>query len=231
MSKMLDVFEVAAREPQRGSVIWMHGLGASNHDFEDVVPELDCPHLRYIFPAAPIRPVTINGGMAMPAWYDILSFDNPPLRESEADVRRSTEQIAQLIDREIARGVASHDIVLAGFSQGGAMALHAGLREARPLAGVMVLSGYMVLPNSFAEERSPNNSTTPVFMAHGTRDPIVPLQLYRRAAQTLREAGYVVEHHEYPMEHSLCLAEVEHIRHWLRARFPRTEPLDQSAES
>lgn len=219
--EMLDVFEVAATQPQRGSVIWMHGLGASNHDFEDVIPELDCPHLRFVFPAAPVRRVTINGGMAMPAWYDILSFDDPPLRESEPDVRASTTHIAELIDREVARGVASRDVVLAGFSQGGAMALHAGLRETRQLAGVMVLSGYMVLPNSFAEERSPNNAATPVFMAHGSRDPVVPLQLYRRAAQTLRGAGYVVEHHEYPMEHSLCLAEVEHIRQWLEARFPR----------
>lgn len=216
----MDVYEVEATVPQRGSVIWMHGLGATNHDFDDVVPELDCGFLRFVFPAAPVRPVTINAGMPMTSWYDILSFDDPPLRECEPDVRESASNIAALIQREIERGVASDRIVLAGFSQGGAMALHVGTREAQPLAGILVLSGYLLVPNTFESERALANQRTPVFIGHGTRDPIVPLHLARKAAVTLRSSGYDVETHEYPMEHSLCLPEVEHIRLWLEARFP-----------
>lgn len=216
---MLDVFEIAPTAPQRGTVIWLHGLGASNHDFDDVIPELDAPHLRFVFPAAPIRAVTINGGMPMPAWYDILTFDDPPLREAEADVRDAANEIGTLIEREISRGVPSERIVLAGFSQGGAMALHVGLREERRLAGIMVLSGYMVLPQTFATERTAANAQTPLFMAHGSLDPTVPLGLYRQAAQTLRAAQYNVANHEYRMGHSLCLPEVHDIRQWLQTLF------------
>lgn len=216
---MLDVFEIAPTAPQRGTVIWLHGLGATNHDFDDVIPELDAPHLRFVFPAAPIRAVTINGGMPMPAWYDILSFDDPPLREAEPDVRDAANDIRTLIDREIERGVASERIVLGGFSQGGAMALHIGLREERRLAGIMVLSGYMVLPQTFAAERTAANAETPLFMAHGSLDPTVPLALYRQAAQTLRAARYNVANHEYRMGHSLCLPEVHDIRRWLKTLF------------
>jgi phospholipase/carboxylesterase len=216
---MLDVFEVEPTEPLRGSVIWMHGLGATNHDFDDVVPELDTPYLRYVFPAAPVRAVTINGGMAMPAWYDILTFQDPPLRESERDVRDAAVDVSSLIHREIDRGVPSQQIVLAGFSQGGAMALHVGLRERQTLAGIVVLSGYMVLPQAFDAERSPSNAKTPLFMAHGTLDPTVPLGLYRQAVQTLRAAKYEVNAHEYRMGHSLCMPEVADLRQWLQARF------------
>lgn len=217
---MLDVFEIASTAPQRGTVIWLHGLGASNHDFDDVIPELDAPHLRFVFPAAPIRAVTINGGMPMPAWYDILTFDDPPLREAEADVRDAASELRAVIDREIERGVPSEHIVLGGFSQGGAMALHVGLREERRLAGVMVLSGYMVLPQTFATERTAANADTPLFMAHGSLDPTVPLGLYRQAAQTLRAAQYNVVNHEYRMGHSLCLPEVHDIRQWLHTLLP-----------
>ncbi len=217
---MLDAFEVAPTEPLRGSVIWMHGLGATNHDFDDVVPELATPYLRYVFPAAPVRAVTINGGMPMPAWYDILTFQDPPLRESERDVRDAAVDVSSLIQREIQRGVPSHQIVLAGFSQGGAMALHVGLREEQPLAGIVALSGYMVLPQAFETERSPSNAKTPLFMAHGTLDPTVPLSLYRQAVQTLRAATYEVSAHEYRMGHSLCLPEVADLRQWLQVRFP-----------
>jgi phospholipase/carboxylesterase len=216
---MLDVFEVDATSSRRGSVIWMHGLGASNHDFDDLIPELELPFLRFVFPAAPVRAVTINGGMPMPAWYDILTFDDPPLREAADDVRSVTQEIGALIQREIERGVPSNRIVLAGFSQGGAMALHVGLRDARELAGIMVLSGYMVLPQTFADERSPANAKTPVFMAHGTQDPVVPLALYRAAAATLRAADYRLETHEYGMGHNLCLPEVADIRRWLGGLF------------
>jgi phospholipase/carboxylesterase len=215
----MDVFEVEPTAPQLGSVIWMHGLGATNHDFDDVIPELNCGFLRFVFPAAPVRPVTINAGMPMPSWYDILSFDDPPLREFEPDVRESAASVVTLIQRELDRGIPSHRIVLAGFSQGGAMALHIGVRETRPLAGILVLSGYMLLPDTFESERSPHNGATPVFIGHGTQDPIVPLHLARKAASTLRSSGYSVETHDYPMGHSLCLPEVAHIRHWLEARF------------
>lgn len=218
---MLDVFEVEPTEPLRGSVIWMHGLGATNHDFDDLVPELETPYLRYVFPAAPIRAVTVNGGMPMPAWYDILSFEDPPLRESERDVREAALDVSSLIQREIQRGVPSHDIVLAGFSQGGAMALHVGVREGLPLAGIVVLSGYLVLPHTFDAERSPANANTPLFMAHGTLDPTVPLSLYRQALQLLRAADYAVDHHEYRMGHNLCLPEIADLRRWLQSRFSR----------
>lgn len=216
---MLDVFEVEPTAPHRGTVIWMHGLGATNHDFDDVLPELDCGFLRYVFPAAPVRPVTINAGMPMPSWYDILSFDEPPLREAESDVRASAIAVSQLVQRELERGTPSHRIALAGFSQGGAMALHVGLREERQLAGILVLSGYLLLPNAFETERSAANQETPVFIGHGTADPIVPLQLARKAAFTLRHANYRVESHEYPMGHGLCVPEVAHIKAWLETIF------------
>jgi phospholipase/carboxylesterase len=223
-ARMLDVFEVEPTQPQRGSVIWMHGLGATNHDFDDVIPKLDCGFLRFVFPAAPVKPVTINAGMPMPSWYDILSFDDPPLRESEPDVRESATAVSRLLQRELDRGIPSNRIVLAGFSQGGAMALHIGVRETRPLAGLLVLSGYMLLPHTFDTERSPSNTATPVFIGHGTQDPIVPLHLCHKAAATLRGAGYDVENHEYTMGHSLCLPEVEHIRLWLEATFQTPLP-------
>src|SRR5688572_13932222 len=140
----LETFEIEATTAERGSVIWLHGLGATNHDFDTIIPELGAPHLRFIFPAAPLRHVTINQGMRMPAWYDILSFDDPPLREEESHVREVATDVVALIDRERARGVAAEHIVLAGFSQGGAVALHVGLRSERKLAGVMVLSGYLL---------------------------------------------------------------------------------------
>src|SRR5688572_1607209 len=167
----------------------MHGLGASNHDFDPIIPELRTPWLRYIFPAAPIRPVTINGGMPMPAWYDILSFDDPPLREHEPDVREAEREIFALIERERERGVPPEKIVLAGFSQGGAMALHAGLRSVEPLAGVLVLSAYLLLPQRFDEERTPASQRAPVLFAHGRFDGVVPFGLGKMAHERLVRAG------------------------------------------
>src|SRR5688572_16488407 len=149
----LDTFEIEATAPQRGSVIWLHGLGATNHDFDPIIPELSAPHLRFVFPAAPLRRVTINQGMRMPAWYDILSLDDPPLREEESHVREVATEVAALVERERARGMRAEDIVLAGFSQGGAVALHVGLRAERRLAGVLVMSGYLLLPHRLEEER------------------------------------------------------------------------------
>jgi phospholipase/carboxylesterase len=217
---VLTTFEIEPTEPQRGTIIWMHGLGASNHDFDPIVPELEAPYLRFIFPAAPVRPVTINGGMRMPAWYDILSFDNPPLREKEDDVRHAEGELVQLIERERTRGVPPEKIVLAGFSQGGAMALHVGLRVAEPLAGVLVLSAYLLLPQRFDAERTPESVQAPVLFAHGRHDPVVPFGLGKVAHERLEKAGYAVRWAAFDMEHSLCLGEVQLIAAWLRERFP-----------
>jgi phospholipase/carboxylesterase len=217
---VLDTFEIEPSKPQRGSVIWMHGLGASNHDFDPIVPELDAGFLRFVFPAAPVRPVTINQGMRMPAWYDILSFDDPPLREKEADVRESAGAIALLIEREHERGVPYSSIVLAGFSQGGAMALHAGLRAQQTLAGVIVLSGYLLLPDRFEAERSAASAKTPFLFCHGRFDPVVPFFLGRAGFERVAAAGHVAQWAQYDMEHSMCMEEVLAIRDWLRARFP-----------
>jgi phospholipase/carboxylesterase len=217
---VLPTFEVEPSEPQRGTVIWMHGLGASNHDFDSLVPELDAPFLRFVFPAAPVRPVTINGGMRMPAWYDLLSLSDPPLREQEADVREAEKAIWALVERERERGVPPSQVVLAGFSQGGAMALHVGLRAPEPLAGVLVLSAYLLLPQRFDEERTPAARDVPVAFAHGRYDPIVPLWLGKAAHQRLEAAGHAVRWAEFDMEHSICMEEVELIAGWLHERFP-----------
>jgi phospholipase/carboxylesterase len=217
---VLDTFEIDASAPQRGSVIWMHGLGATNHDFDSIVPELGADDLRFVFPAAPERPVTINQGLRMPAWYDILSFDDPPLREDEGHVREVARDIHELIERERERGVPCSSIVVAGFSQGAAMALHVGLRSEQTLAGILVLSGYLVVPNDFDAERSPGNQQTPVLFCHGSFDPIVPVALGRRAHARLLEAGYPARFEEYPMQHSLCIDEVRRIGHWLRQVVP-----------
>jgi len=217
----LPTFEIDATEPERGVVIWLHGLGATNHDFDTIVPELDAAHLRFVFPAAPVRPVTINQGMRMPAWYDILSFDDPPLREDEADVRATTLQIRELIDREVARGVRSDKIVLAGFSQGGAIALHVGLRSEKRLAGVLVLSGYLLMPDTLADETQPEARLTPFLFCHGRYDPVVPVRLGQSSFARVTNAGYAAEWVEYDMQHSLCLDEVRRIKTWLAQRLPR----------
>jgi len=200
------------------SVIWLHGLGASGHDFEPMVPELNLPDeaaIRFVFPHAPRRPVTINAGMVMPAWYDIASpqFDRD---EDATGIRQSRLQIEALLEREVGRGVPPDRIVLAGFSQGGAMALHTGLRHPEALAGIMVLSAYLPLADTLAVERSPANQATSVFMAHGEHDPVVPFELAVASRRRLEELGYHVEWHPYPMDHSVCLAEIEAIGTWLR---------------
>jgi phospholipase/carboxylesterase len=216
---VLKTFEIEPTAPQRGSVIWLHGLGASNHDFESIVPELAAPSLRFVFPAAPIRKVTINEGMSMPAWYDILSFADPPLRERESDVREAAREIEALIEREHERGVRYQDIVLAGFSQGGAMVLHVGTRFAHTLAGVLVLSGYLLLPDRLREERAEANLATPILMAHGRGDPVVPEFLAKKGHDVLEAAGHTLDYRLFDMGHSMCLEEVELIAGWLETRF------------
>ena len=202
----------------------MHGLGADGHDFEPIVPELALPRgpMRFIFPHAPHRPVTINGGMRMPAWYDILdpSLDPASRREDAQGIRESQAQVEALVARELARGVPASRIVLAGFSQGGAIALHAGLRHAQRLAGIMALSTYLPLQSTLAAEASAANRDVPVFMAHGLADPVVVPLRATASRDLLRGAGYAVQWHEYPMPHAVCAEEIADIGAWLRAVLP-----------
>jgi len=218
---MLNAIELTTGDAPQLAVIWLHGLGADGHDFEPIVPELRLSlPVRFVFPHAPVRPVTINGGMAMRAWYDILGFD-PHAKEDAAGIRASATAVGQLIEREIERGIPSERIVLAGFSQGGAIALHAALREPRPLAGVLALSTYLPLATSLASERSPANAGVPIFMAHGTSDSVLPLSLGESSRRALEVLGYAVDWHSYPMAHSVCLEEVGAIGAWLAALPPR----------
>ncbi|HVJ29786.1 MAG TPA: alpha/beta fold hydrolase [Gammaproteobacteria bacterium] len=215
---MLDAIEITTGEVPQLAVLWLHGLGADGHDFEPIVPELGLRlPARFVFPHAPVRPVTINGGMQMRAWYDILGFDRRA-KEDAAGIRASAAAITELIDREIERGMSSDRIVLAGFSQGGAIALHTALREPRPLAGVLALSTYLPLPATLASERSTANAGIPLFMAHGTDDPVLPLGLAEFSRGALEALGYVVDWHAYPMAHSVCMEEVSAIGAWLAAR-------------
>ena len=212
---MLDAIEITTGPMPRLAVLWLHGLGADGHDFEPIVPELGLSvPVRFVFPHAPVRPVTINGGMAMRAWYDILGFDRRA-REDAAGIRASAAAVTELVDREIERGMSSDRIVLAGFSQGGAVALHTALREPRPLAGVLALSTYLPLAATLASERSAANARLPLFMAHGTDDGVLPLQLAETSRAALEALGYAVEWHAYPMAHSVCLEEVGAIGAWL----------------
>ena len=197
------------------SVIWMHGLGADGHDFEPIVDELDLPSrpVRFIFPHAPRRPVTINGGMLMRAWYDIS--DAAIRREDASGVRQSQAIVEQLIAGEVARGVASTDIVLAGFSQGGAIALQTALRHPARLAGVMALSTYLPLADTLAAEASAANRDLPIFMAHGKHDPVVVPARAGSSRDTLQGLGYAVQWQEYTMPHAVCPQEIVDISRWL----------------
>ena len=217
-----DAVEVETGRDPQAAVIWLHGLGADGHDFEPIVPEFIRPGertLRFVFPHAPIRPVTLNGGYAMRAWYDIAALDRRTT-EDENGIRASQTAIDTLIRRENARGISSERIVLAGFSQGGAMALFAGTRYPERLAGIMGLSCYQVLAAQFAAERSAANQSTPVFLAHGTQDPVVAPLLGEEARRQLEAAGYSVEWHAYSMPHSVCPEEVADIAAWLRRVLP-----------
>ena len=212
---------VDAEGPAEGSVIWLHGLGADGHDFEAIVPELrltgEFP-LRFIFPHAPIRPVTLNNGMSMRAWYDIFSLDRGGPQD-EQGIRESAELLLSYVEREHSSGIPYEKIVLAGFSQGGAIALHAALRFAKPLAGLMALSTYLPLQNSFAKEVAENDDSQtreiPIFMAHGSFDPVLPMILGSESATLMSNAGFKVDWHEYPMPHSVCPPQIVDIRNWL----------------
>lgn len=217
-----ETVEVETGADPVGCVIWLHGLGADGHDFEPIVPELRLPEnlpLRFVFPHAPTRPVTINGGMSMRAWYDIFTLD----KEGSADdvgIRASSELLDALISREQERGMDSASIVLAGFSQGGAVVLHNALRTRLKLAGLMALSTYLPLRKKIDAEVVNNSqagdTSLPVFMAHGSFDPMIPMEGGRGSANVLETLGYTVEWHEYPMAHAVCPQEIADISRWLR---------------
>uniref|UniRef100_UPI00334182C6 alpha/beta hydrolase n=1 Tax=Castellaniella defragrans TaxID=75697 RepID=UPI00334182C6 len=217
MTDLLDRIEHETGPDPRHAVIWMHGLGADGSDFLPIVPELDGPDMppvRYVFPHAPVRPVTINQGIPMRAWYDIMAFD-PDAREDIDGIRASRQAIMDLVFREIERGIPSTAIVLAGFSQGCAMALYTGLRMDQPLAGIIGLSGYLPLRNTTAAEHHPANAAVPLFMAHGTLDPVVDLSRGEASRDILRDLGYAPEWHTYPMQHAVHPREIADIRDFL----------------
>jgi phospholipase/carboxylesterase len=218
---MIEHIELNTGAEPKGTVIWMHGLGADCWDFVPVVKELGLPAslpLRFIFPQAPMRPITINNRQVMPGWYDI-SMAELQRKPDEAGVRQSQAFIEELISREISRGIASDKIILAGFSQGGAIALQTGLRHREALGGIMALSTYLTLDDSLAAEATVANTNIPILMAHGTQDPVVPLALAVSSRAKMESRGYKIEWREYPMPHSVCMEEIEEISIWIQARF------------
>jgi phospholipase/carboxylesterase len=215
MAGYLDAIEIETAKDPRTSVIWLHGLGADGNDFAPIVPSLRLPKepIRFVFPHAPVQPVTINGGMRMRAWYDIS--DGAIRREDEGGVRASQKSIEALIAREMERGTKASRLVLAGFSQGGAIALQTGLRHAERIAGIMALSTYLPIADKFPAEASAANRGVPIFMAHGSYDPVIPLARAEEARGVLQSLGYAVEWKEYAMPHSVCPEEVTDIGDWL----------------
>ena len=214
---LLPCVELEPSQPATASVIWLHGLGADGNDFAPIVPELGLPAdhaVRFVFPHAPSIPVTLNGGFVMPAWYDITSLD--ARGQDEIGIRQSDARLQQLIAREIERGVPSDKIVVAGFSQGGAIALFTALRFPQPLAGIMALSTYLVAPDALAAQLADANRQVPVFQAHGTLDPMVAYDKGLESRRWLTERGWQVEAHDYPMAHQVCLEEIQAIGLWLR---------------
>jgi phospholipase/carboxylesterase len=200
------------------SIIWLHGLGADGADFVPVAKEMELPvAVRYIFPHAPMQPVTINGGYVMRAWYDIVA-NNIDAQQDTAGIRRSQAAVEKLILQEKQRGIAAKNVYLAGFSQGGAVVLHTGLRHAEKLGGILALSSYLPLAGFLADEANPAAQGTPIFMAHGINDPVVPFVLGKKSAERLSGLGYELEWHEYAMPHALCMEEVRDIETWLTRR-------------
>ncbi|NMM20601.1 MAG: alpha/beta hydrolase fold domain-containing protein [Rhodoferax sp.] len=213
MNTLLPRIEIESAPHPTAAVIWLHGLGADGNDFAALVPELDlaaCPPIRFVFPHAPNMPVSLNGGYVMPAWYDIFGADLVS-RQDAAGIQKSARAIAALIDQEVARGIAPERIVLAGFSQGCAMALHTGLRYPKRLAGLLALSGYLPLADTLSTERTDANADTPIFMAHGSMDPVVVPARGEASRDLLARLGYPVQWHSYPMQHSVHPREVADI--------------------
>ena len=218
--KNLDAVVLEAPGPHTASVIWLHGLGADGNDFVPIVPELELPKnhgIRFIFPHAPVRPVTLNGGMPMRAWYDILSLQRSGLQD-EKGIRDSERLVRNFIETERGKGITPEKIVLAGFSQGGAMTLHVGLRYPQRLGGLLPLSTYLPLSESVAAEASDANKDVPILMCHGSYDGVLPLTLGEHSRRELEQLGYGIEWAEYPMEHAVCAEEIERIGAWLKER-------------
>lgn len=218
MNELLDNIEIETAPNPEVAIVWMHGLGADGNDFVPLVRELDLaglPGIRFIFPHAKQMPVTINGGYVMRAWYDIVGTDIAR-REDEAGLRASQLEVEALIAREKARGIPANRIILAGFSQGCAMTLQTGLRHPEKLAGLLCLSGYVPLADKVSNERDAASLATPIFLVHGTHDGVIPVARAHQSRDLLKALGYQVEWHEYPMQHSLCLEEINDISAWLK---------------
>ncbi|SFR44907.1 phospholipase/carboxylesterase [Marinobacter daqiaonensis] len=212
----LDYIELETRHNPDAAVIWLHGLGASGHDFEPVVPELQLPAnagIRFLFPHAPEMAVTINGGMRMPAWYDIKSLELGRSIDTQ-QLRDSAQAVAELVEQEVARGIPSERIIIAGFSQGGAVAYELGLSYPQRLAGILALSSYFATAESV--QPSDANRDIPISVFHGTHDPMIPEKLGRDSVEKLRAMGYQADYHSYPMDHSVCLEEIQEIGAFLR---------------
>jgi phospholipase/carboxylesterase len=222
IAQLLPAIKVESAPSPTAAVIWLHGLGADGNDFAGLLPEIDlagCAPIRFIFPHAPGMPVTINGGYVMPAWYDIFGA-NLLVKQDAAGIQKSEREIVALMEDQAARGIAYERIVLAGFSQGCAMALHTGLRFPHKLAGIMALSGYLPLAERLPAERHSANATTPVFMAHGTQDPVVPIARGEDSSELLAALGHPVQWHQYPMPHSLHPQEIQDISRFLQSVLP-----------
>jgi phospholipase/carboxylesterase len=220
---LLATIERTTGADPQWAVVWLHGLGADGHDFAPMVPELvrpGWPAIRFVFPHAPERAVTINGGMRMRAWYDIVA-PNLADRADAQGLEQSVAQVEALIDAQVARGIPASRILLAGFSQGGAVTLACGLRRRAPLAGLIALSTYLAQPERAAAALAPGATAQPVFMAHGTQDPVIPLAAGSHSAAALRALGFTVDWHAYPMAHAVCAEEIAALAQWLAQRFGR----------
>ncbi|MGD9107757.1 MAG: carboxylesterase [Gammaproteobacteria bacterium] len=218
---LLECVEVKPKKPPVLTVIWLHGLGADGHDFAGIVPQLNLPDnlpIKFIFPHAPLRPITINNGYVMRGWYDIKDLSNLA-NEDEAGIHDSAGKIVALIEREQQLGMPSDKIILAGFSQGGAMALYVGLRYPEKLAGIIALSAYLPLHNLLPTEISKANCDLSIMMAHGTGDPLLPISFATASRDFLIKHGYQVEWHDYPMQHTVCAQEINDISQWLQKNF------------
>lgn len=218
---MLDVIERETGPNPQWAVIWLHGLGADGSDFAPMVPELvrpQWPALRFVFPHAPIRPITINNGVRMRGWYDIVGMDFAE-RADKVGIAESVAQVEALIANEQARGIAPDRILLAGFSQGGAVTLAVGLQRRVPLAGLIAMSTYLPDPAAAASQLQPGALAQPLFMAHGSADPVVPYRAGEQSAQALQALGFTLEWHSYPMGHQVCVEEIDALRDWMQARF------------
>jgi len=213
----LEKIEISTSDTPDASIIWLHGLGADGHDFEAIIPELNLPDslaVRFIFPHAPYRPITLNNGYVMRGWYDIANLEFGS-KEDMQGIKESSAQIINLIEQEQSRGIESNRIIIAGFSQGGAIALHTGLRYKKPLAGIMALSTYLPLASTLEKEQQFENKDTSIFMAHGLQDDILKFEFGVQSRILLVQNNYSIDWHDYPMAHSICIEEISHIREWL----------------